>query len=318
MNKSIENRKALGKGLSALLPGRGSTKRSASESLQPESGEKLPAANAQGLIQVQVTDIEPNPVQPRSAFRSDKLEELAQSIRSNGIIQPLIVQRAKDKYQLVAGERRWRAAKLAGLTTVPVVVQEVVPTRLLEVALIENIQREDLNPIEVAQALEQLAREHNFSHEELAKRTGKDRTTVTNLLRLLKLSSEIQVLVAEHRLSMGHARAILGLPTTEQQLELAERVAAQGLSVRQTERLVQSVTAQRNNTPSKLKTPTAKYDPKDDPNAAAATRELEAVLGTRVRVVAQSADRGKIEIEYYSFEELDRIYNQIVGSGGKT
>ena len=317
MNKSIENRKALGKGLSALLPGRGSPK-PASEPLQPQSSENIPAANAQGLTQVQVTDIEPNPVQPRSAFRSDKLEELAQSIRSNGIIQPLIVQRAKDKYQLVAGERRWRAAKLAGLTTVPVVVQEVVPTRLLEVALIENIQREDLNPIEVAQALEQLACEHNFSHEELAKRTGKDRTTVTNLLRLLKLSSEIQVLVAEHRLSMGHARAILGLPTTEQQLELAERVAAQGLSVRQTERLVQSVTAKRNNTPSKLETPTAKYNPKDDPNAAAATRELEAVLGTRVRVVAQSADRGKIEIEYYSFEELDRIYNQIIGSGGKT
>jgi len=250
--------------------------------------------------------IDPNPVQPRTVFQPDKLAELAQSIRANGIIQPLVVQRAGDRYQLVAGERRWRAARLADLAEVPAIVQEFAGDRLLEIALIENIQREDLNPIEVAQALDSLARQHNLSHEQIGERTGKERTTVTNLLRLLRLPPDIQILVAEHRLSMGHARAILGLPTEELQKEVAEKAAAQGMSVRQIERLIQQLARKRD--------PGLTAEQPPDPNVMAAVRELESALGTRVRIEAQSHDRGRILIEYYTFEDLDRIYNQIIGN----
>ena len=267
----------------------------------------MPATHpaAGGSLQLPIHLIDPNPVQPRTVFEPDRLAELAQSIRANGIIQPLIVQRAGDRYQLVAGERRWRAARLAELPTVPAVVQEVADDRLLELALIENIQREDLNPIEVAHALERLAHELGLSHEQLGERTGKDRSTITNLLRLLRLPQEVQVLVAEHRLSMGHARAILGLPTEELQKEVAEKAAAQGMSVRQVERLIQSMSARRE--------PALTAEQPPDPNVTAAVRELESALGTRVRIVAQTPDRGRIEIDYYSWEDLDRIYNLIVG-----
>jgi ParB family chromosome partitioning protein len=306
MIKNNDTRKALGKGLSALLPARSQTAAAAAEPARIEA----PQPHG-GVIDVPIDSIEPNPVQPRTVFQADKLEELAQSIRSNGIIQPLVLQRSGDRYQLVAGERRWRAAKLAGLTNVPAIVREFAPERLLEIALIENIQREDLNPIELAEALDRLVRDHSLSHEDIGRRTGKDRSTVTNLLRLLKLPTDIQILVAEHRLSMGHARAILGLPSEELQKDVAHRTAAEGLSVRQVERLIQVMSTQRDpgSTSPKADTP-------PDPNVMAATRELEAALGTRVRIVAQSDKRGKIEIEYFSFDELDRIYNQIVGGRG--
>lgn len=260
--------------------------------------------------EIAIGQIEPNPVQPRTSFERDKLTELAQSIKANGIIQPLIVQRVGDRYQLVAGERRWRAAKLAGLEKVPVVVHEFAQDRLLEVALIENIQREDLNPIEVAHALDRLATDYLLSHEEIGRRTGKERATVSNLIRLLKLPKEVQLLVAEHRLSMGHARALLALESADAQSDLAQRAAAQGLSVRQVERLVQGMTARRE--PSQ---PRESAEPKTttDPNVSAATRDMEAALGTRVRVVSQTPDRGRIEIEYFSIDDLDRIYNLIVG-----
>ena len=238
MTKNTDTRKALGKGLSALLPARSQTAAAA----EPARIEAPPETG--GVIDVPIESIDPNPVQPRTVFQADKLEELAQSIRSNGIIQPLVLQRSGERYQLVAGERRWRAARLAGLTAVPAIVREFAHERLLEVALIENIQREDLNPIELAEALDRLVRDHNLSHEEIGRRTGKDRSTVTNLLRLLKLPKDIQILVAEHRLSMGHARAILGLPTEELQKDVAQRTAAQGLSVRQVERLIQLMTAE--------------------------------------------------------------------------
>jgi ParB family chromosome partitioning protein len=303
MNKPTE-RKALGKGLSALLPGK-----RPSEIPAPT----VPATTAEpdsGFQQISIHDIDPNPVQPRTVFAADALGELAQSIRSNGIIQPLILQRAGERFHLIAGERRWRAAKIAGLTTVPAVIQDFAPNRLLEVALIENIQREDLNPIEVAHALERLANDYGLSHEEIGQRTGKDRTTVTNLLRLLRLPDEVQLLVAEKRLNMGHARAILGLPSGEMQTDLARRAAADGLSVRQVERLVQSLTSKRD---AQATEKTEKASDRTDPNVVAATRELEAALGTRVRIVPQSADRGRIEIEYFSIEELDRIYNLMTG-----
>jgi ParB family chromosome partitioning protein len=304
MSKGPDQRKALGKGLSALLPSRTVPKQEADR--VPPTPDPAPAS----VHQLPIDAIEPNPVQPRTVFVADRLNELAQSIRANGIIQPLIVRRGSNNhYQLVAGERRWRAARLAGLTEVPVFVQDFANERLLEVALIENIQREDLNPIEVAQALDRLAREHSLSHEDIGQRTGKDRTTVTNLIRLLRLPQDIQLLVAEHRLSMGHARAILGLPTEELQKDLAQRAAAENLSVRQVERLIQAMTSKREAAPLEKG-----KEPSYDPNVAAATRELEATLGTRVRIISQGGTRGRIEIEYFSTDDLDRIYNLIVGA----
>ncbi len=303
MSKSPElPRKALGKGLSALLPARHIQK---AESSQAFAAATAPEKPTTGMLNVSIDLIDPNPLQPRSVFQPERLAELAQSIRANGIIQPLVVQRNGLRYILVAGERRWRASRMAELHEVPVVVQEYADDRILEIALIENIQREDLNPIEVAQALDRLGQTLKLSHEQLGQRTGKDRTTVTNLLRLLRLPQTIQLLVAEHRLSMGHARAILGLPNEAMQMQLAEKAAAQGMSVRQVERQVQQMLTRRE-TPEPTATPA-------DPNVKAANRELESTLGTRVRIVAKSPERGQIEIEYYSSEDLDRIYTIIIG-----
>jgi ParB family transcriptional regulator, chromosome partitioning protein len=233
------------------------------------------------------------------------LEELAQSIRANGIIQPLVVRRSGDRYQLVAGERRWRAAKLAGVSHVPVVIRQIPDDRLLEVTLVENIQREDLNPIETAIAFDRMMSELSLNPEEIGQRTGKDRTTIVNSVRLLQLPQDLQQLVAERRLSAGHARCLLSLPTPELQREVAERSVAQGWSVRQMERTTQRMVEGRK----------AKHvDEIDtDPNVKAAVQELERVLGTKVRIIEKAKQRGRIEIEYYSADELDRIYTTIVG-----
>lgn len=292
-----KQRKALGKGLSALLP-----------SKNPDAAPPKPAVSEGNPVTLPVAEIEPNPLQPRTIFHPDRLEELAASIRVNGIIQPLIVRKAGSSYQIVAGERRWRAAQLAGLVTVPVVIQEIADSHLLEIALIENLQREDLNPIETAHAYERLHQEMNLSHEEIARRTGKDRTSVVNTLRLLKLPKEVQALVVAQRISMGHARALLALPSAEAQIELAEKAAAQGMSVRQVEAAVQQVTADR---PSK--SGRSKIAPHEDANVKAAAEQLERILGTRVRIVELTDQRGRIEIEYYSQTELDRIYQHITG-----
>src|SRR5579863_234708 len=244
MSEAAEKqRKALGKGLSALLPGRLPGQTGAAAAPAPGPSASLPSTPPLSTLPIEA--IRPNPMQPRVVFQPDRLEELAASIRANGIIQPLIVRRHEAQFQLVAGERRWRAAKLAGLSEVPVVIQEITDPLLLEIALIENIQREDLNAIETARAYERLGRDLGLSQEEIGRRTGKDRTSITNALRLLKLPGAVQLLLAEHRLSMGHARAILGLPTAEQQIEVAEKASAQGLSVRQVEALVQHLTSDR-------------------------------------------------------------------------
>ena len=285
MNTGTEKtRKALGKGLSALLPPRSGTQPAA------RPPEVNPPAHQ---LNVSLERIAPNPLQPRTIFQPDRLEELAASIRSNGIIQPLIVRRNGEGFQIVAGERRWRAAKLAGLTEVPIVVQDVADPQMLELALIENIQREDLNPIETAHAYERLGRELGLSQEEIGRRTGKDRSSITNTIRLLRLPTEVQLLLAEHRLSTGHARAILGLASADEQVQLAEKAAAQGLSVRQVEALVQEATSGR---PRHGSGP--KRDDPQDPNVKAAVDQLERALGTRVRIVELSDQRGRIEIEY--------------------
>ncbi|MEO8025539.1 MAG: ParB/RepB/Spo0J family partition protein [Bryobacteraceae bacterium] len=311
-NIGDKQRKALGRGLSALLPNRQAHPPDAPAAAdQTPAAEHVPPPPAQAPVApgpqlVPIGEIKPNPLQPRSSFRADRLEELAQSIRANGIIQPIIVRRSGANYQIVAGERRWRAAQLAELETVPVIVQDIADSDLLEIALIENIQRDDLNPMEVAHAFDRLTREMNLTHEEIGRRTGKDRSTVANTVRLLRLPQEVQLLLAEHRLSMGQARAILGLPTEEQQIQIGEKAASQGLSVRQVEALVTQLTERDGARP-------AKKEQKLDPNVRAAVDELERVLGTRVKVVELTDKRGRIEIEYYSQDDLDRIYGVIVG-----
>lgn len=323
-NKPIEPpKKALGRGLGSLLPNRPPAGLAefakpiappplkapvATEPAPPTAGPaaETPPSAGGGPTRVLAAMIDPNPLQPRTVFQEARLQELADSIRANGIIQPIIVRRKADRYELIAGERRWRAARLAGLDEVPVVVQELADEKLLEISLIENIQREDLNPIEVATAYDRLAREHNLSHEEIGRRTGKDRATITNMIRLLKLPQELQLLLAEHRLSMGHARALLGLGDQDKQRELGNQAAAEGLSVRQVERYVQDFNEPR-------ESPAPKDPPKLDPNVKAAVEELERVLGTRVRIVEKSPKRGRIEIDYFTQEDLERIYELIVG-----
>jgi ParB family chromosome partitioning protein len=295
-----KQRKVLGKGLSALLPARPPSPAAAAA--------PTPAPDPQPA-RLPLSSIHANPMQPRTVFQPDRLDELAASIRANGIIQPIVVRRHNDSYQIIAGERRWRAAKLAGVAEVPVVVQDVADPRMLELALIENIQREDLNPIETAHAYDRLSRELGLSHEEIGRRTGKDRTSITNIVRLLKLPKQVQLLVAEHRLTMGHARAILGLPDATTQTQIAEKAAAQNLSVRQVEALVQELTADRPREGSGNR-----KEHSIDPNVKAAIEELERALGTRVRIVELSEQRGRIEIEYYSQAELDRLFQHITGT----
>lgn len=301
MSKPQDPRRVLGKGLSALLPGRPASTPSTQAAPAPQ-----PVADpASGLQNLAIDAIKANPRQPRSVFQQDKLIELAESIEVNGILQPLLVRRHGDGYEIVAGERRWRAAKLAGLATVPAVIQDVADDNVLTLALIENIQRDDLNAIETAVAFDRLSRELNLTHEEIGRRTGKDRTTITNFLRLLRLPEDLQGMLGDGRISMGHARAILGLPTEELQRNVAEKIVGQGLSVRSTEKLVQSMTEPRE----------LKEDVKVqiDPNVKAAEEELQRILGTRVTINRKNEKRGRIEIEYYSKDELDRLYQQLMG-----
>jgi ParB family chromosome partitioning protein len=294
VNKPENTRRVLGKGLGSLLPARNP---------YTVPAEAAPTPETAGTIAIDLID--PNPLQPRRLFQQEKLAELAQSIRANGIIQPLVVRKAGDRFQLVAGERRWRAAKLAGLSQVPAVVQEIPDDRLLEITLIENIQREDLNPIETAIAFQRMATELDISPEDIGHRTGKDRTTVVNSIRLLQLPADLQQLVAERRLSAGHARCLLSLPTPEMQREVAERAVARGWSVREMERTTQRMLESRK--------PNTIDEVELDPNVKAAIQELERVLGTKVRIIEKARQKGRIEIDYYSTEDLDRIYAAIVG-----
>ncbi len=295
MNKPDHPRKALGRGISTLLP----TRPQAAPLPVPE-----PPRN-ETPQSIPINYIDPNPHQPRQIMDLDLIEGLAQSIRHNGIIQPLLVRKHGDHYQLVAGERRLRAARLAGLEQVPVVVRDIPDDKLLEIALIENIQREDLNPIETASALARMSTELGLSPDEIGKRTGKDRTTISNLTRLLQLPHDIQRMVEKRTLTAGHARCLLSLPTPELQRSVAGKAASGGWSVRETERVTQKMLEGR-------KPKEAEPDGPSDPNVKAALQELQSLLGTRVRLVEGARKKGKLEIEYYSHEELIRIYELIV------
>lgn len=281
----------LGRGLSALLS-------------------DTAATNNEELLEVDIDLIDPNNAQPRTNFNEERLEELAQSIRSNGIVQPLLVRRRGARYQLVAGERRWRAAQRAGLQRVPAVVRDIPDDKLLELALIENIQRQELNAIEEAHAYKRLIETLGLTQEVVAQRVGRDRSFVTNYLRLLRLPEDIQRLVEEDKISMGHARALLGVDDADIQRRIAQNVIEQTLSVRETERAIKRVIAGATTTAATQPPPT-----RDDANIRAAENKLRRRLGTQVRVMpSQTGAGGKIEIEYYNEGDLDRLYQILVGA----
>ncbi len=280
-------RKALGRGLNALLQ-------------EVES----PAASTR-LEQIPVSSFDPNPLQPRQMFTPASLKELSDSIRASGLVQPVLARRAGNRFQLIAGERRWRAATQAGLETIPAIVRDMPDAEALEIALTENLLREDLNPLEVARAYEQLQRQFHLTHEEIARRLGISRSAVTNTLRLLDLEPEIQKLILEDKLSAGHARAIVAAASPGLRRKLAGAVVSRGLSVRQLEAMISESGAAPGQTG---KAAAAK---KTDPNVRAAVTEMERALGTRVRV-SGNPKRGRIEISYYSEQDLERIYRYIL------
>jgi ParB family chromosome partitioning protein len=247
-------------------------------------------------------------MQPRTQFDDESLGHLAESIKSHGIVQPVLVRRVGDHYELVAGERRWRAARLAGLRTIPAVVKEIADQDLLEVALIENVQREDLNPIEEAQAYSKLIETVGLTQEALAERVGRDRSYITNYLRLLKLPEDIQQLVREKRISTGHARTLLALQHVDLQRLVARQIIANDLSVRATEDIVRKKT-ERGSTPRRAPTSTTV-----DPNVRSAESKLRRALGTQVRILEDGTGAGKIEISYFNHQDLDRLYTLIISA----
>ena len=275
-----DKRPALGRGLSALIP-----------------DAPLVSAASERALEVDIDLLRPNRDQPRTAMDDSKIEELARSIKSNGIIQPIVVRKASEGYEIVAGERRWRASQRAGLAKVPVVVRDIPEDRMLAAALIENIQREDLNPIEEAQAYRRLVDEHQLTQEQIADAVGKDRSSVANYLRLLKLPTEVRSNLSAGSLSMGHARALLALPDETDQLRVAREVVAKNLSVRETETIVKKGTQPA----------AAREEKPKDVHTRAAEEKLRFAMGTRVRIVRKGKG-GKIEVDFQSEDELQRIY----------
>ena len=286
-----DKRPALGRGLSALIPD------------APPAAAPSPApapASPERSLEIDSDLLRPNKFQPRMRVDDAKIDDLARSIRTNGIIQPIVVRKADDGYEIVAGERRWRASQRAGLLKVPVVVRDIPDDRLLAAALIENIQREDLNPIEEAQAYRRLADDFQLTQEQIADAVGKDRSSVANYVRLLRLPHEIRENVAAGALSMGHARAVLALTDEAAQLRLARDIVAKELSVRETEVLVKKAAAP----------PTKREEPEKDVHTRAAEDKLRFALGTRVRIVRKGKG-GRMEIDFASEDELQRIYEQL-------
>ncbi len=254
--------------------------------------------------ELNLDQLSPNPFQPRSDFDQEKLDELAQSIKEHGIIQPIVVRHVEGKYQIVAGERRWRAAQIAGLEKVPVVVKEMDDASMMQMALIENVQREDLNPMEEALAYKRLMEEFELKQDEVASRVGKSRSAVANSVRLLNLPEEVQNLVSQGNISSGHARALLGLASKDMVIKLAERIVSKGLSVRQVEEIIKDMHRLSSSTTTTV-TRTSK-----DPNITDLEDSIQKILGTKVKMVG-SYDKGKIEINYYSSEDLDRLIELI-------
>ena len=297
----------LGRGLDALFPektvqSKPKTVKTVKEEKKVEVDTKKSSQqeNSNGERMMKISMIEPNREQPRKKFDEDALQELSESIKQYGILQPLLVSDKKDYYEIVAGERRWRAAKMAGLKEVPVVVKEFSTQEIVEISLIENIQREDLNPVEEAMAYKRLIDEFHLKQDEIAERVSKSRTAVTNSMRLLKLDSRVQQMMVDEMISAGHARAILAISDPEQQYNAAMKVFDEKLSVRETEKLVKSIL-----TPTKKK-PVAS-NPTEDAIYESLEEKMKGITGTRVFIHRKKNNKGKIEIEYYSRDDLDRI-----------
>ena len=296
-----KKRSALGGGLEAMF---GAVEPDEKEELKRETSEE----NVSRETFVKITDIDPNKSQPRSQFDEDALQELADSIKQYGIIQPLIVQKKGKRFEIIAGERRWRAARLAGLKEVPVLVKEYAPEEIFAVALIENIQRQDLNPIEEATAYQRLIQEYNLKQDEVAEKVAKNRVTITNSMRLLKLDMRVQQMLIDEKISGGHARALLPIADAELQFITATKVFDERLSVRETEKMVKKMLEEASKEAHTEQVQTSVQD-------LAIYRDLEermkTILGTKVEIKRKSNNKGKIEIEYYSVDELDRLIDMI-------
>lgn len=292
-------KKGLGKGLDSLIADKVSTK----QVPKTESQVKLKSEHAADAVMMDITKVEPNREQPRQKFDEDALLELAESIKQFGVLQPLLVQEKDDYYEIIAGERRWRAAKLAGVKKIPVIIKKLTAQEIMEISLIENIQREDLNPIEEAMAYKRLLTEFNLKQDEVAERVSKSRTAVTNAMRLLKLNDKVQQMVIDEMLTTGHARALLGIDDQEKQYVLAQKIFDEKLSVRDTEKLVKSIQNEKKNRTNVRK----EIDPKLEAIYHDLEEQMKGILGTKVSINHKDEEKGKVEIEYYSQDELDRI-----------
>ena len=291
-------RNGLGKGLDSLIPNK--TVKTTEKQANKTQKEKVKVEKSGETI-VKITQVEPNSEQPRKDFDEDALLELADSIKQFGVLQPLLVQKKNDYYEIIAGERRWRAAKLAGLKEVPVLVREYTEQEVVEISLIENIQRENLNPIEEAIVL---LKEFHLKQDEIAERVSKSRTAVTNSMRLLKLNSKVQQMVIDDMISTGHARALLALEDEEQQYTIANKIFDEKLSVRETEKLIKILKNPKKTAKKEKIEHTFIYENLEE--------KMKGIMGTKVNVNPKSNGKGKIEIEYYSEEELERIFDLIM------
>lgn len=288
--------KGLGKGIDAMIP---------SIDSMPKGRMKKPLENEKGETYLNINEVEPNREQPRKNFNEDALQELSESIKQHGIIQPIVVTKKDDYYQIIAGERRWRAAKLAKLKEVPVIIKDYTPEEVMEIALIENIQREDLNPVEEALAYQNLIEEYKLKQDEVAERVSKSRTAITNSLRLLKLDKRILDMLVDEQISSGHARALLAIPEKEEQYNIAMKIFDERLSVRETEKLVKSM--------SKPKKAKVKEKLENEFIYRDLENQLREIIGTKVTINPKTNKKGKIEIEYYSQEELEKIIEYFKG-----
>ena len=288
--------RGLGKGLDSLIPN------TIGESKKKDISNQNSMMNERPDSYVKITKVEPNREQPRKNFDEDALLELSESIKQFGLLQPILVQDRDTYYEIIAGERRWRAAKLAGLKEVPVIIRKYTEQEIVEISLIENIQREDLNPIEEAQAYKRLLTEFNLKQDEVAERVSKSRTAVTNSMRLLKLSDEVQQMVISEMISTGHARALLAIEDKEQQYTLAQKIFDERLSVREVEKMVKSLTKPVKEKKESDKAKDLSFIYQDMEN------KLKESLGTKVSIISKGSGSGKIEIEFFSNEEMDRIY----------
>lgn len=288
-------KRGLGKGLDSMIP----------KKVVSEQVKKKEEKNVSRETLIRVSEIEPNREQPRKNFNEDALQELAESIKLYGILQPLLLQKKDNRYEIIAGERRWRAARIAGLKEVPAIIKEYSSREVIEIALIENIQREDLNPIEEAQAYQQLIKDYNLKQDELAERVAKSRTAITNSIRLLKLAPKVQEMLIDELISSGHARALLPIEDAEKQTIIAHKVFDQKLSVRETEKLVRDLQTEKTEKTSKKKD-------ENDIFYRDLEEKIKNIIGTKVSIQSKSKKKGKIEIEYYSPEDLERILDLLM------